>query len=160
MIKDLDKDIKRTGAKIEKWISRTDDEVILDAEQASSSIEAITPSRYALNFKNSRYINDDVFLLSNHPNSLGFLCVTFRVLGEGPQTLISSYQKSTWAFREIQVDRAEIRIFYGGSESEIIQHPCHEWTTLYIGYHAQPQTTTWHYIINNYPKLDHFLHKQ
>ena len=74
-------------------------------------------------------------------------------MGEGPQTLISSYQKSTWAFREIQVDIAEIRIFYGGAEPEIIQHPCNEWTTLYIGYHAQLHTTTWHYIINNNPKL-------
>ena len=78
-IADPKKDIKREGSgDIKQWISRSQKHFNLEAERASKSLTDLANGRYALVFKNSCYINEDIFLFANQSGSHGFICVPFR----------------------------------------------------------------------------------
>ena len=83
-IADPKKDIKRegSGGDIKQWISRSQKHFNLEAERASKSLTDLANGRHALVFKNSRYINEDIFLFANQSGSHGFICVTFHAFGD------------------------------------------------------------------------------
>ena len=149
---DLERDIQEKSGVIKQWNSRTFNNQNLLMEKSSSGTEEVSPGRYALLFKTTRFANDDIILLPNHANTSGFLCITFQADGEMEQTLISSYQNPSLPFHEIEVTRNDITLMCA-DHSEFIQHKCHEWTTLFLSYHALLHTTTWNYIINKDPKM-------
>ena len=159
-IADLKKDIKRVGSDITQWISRSQKHLNLTAERASKSLTELANERHALVFHNSRYINDDILLLANHPGTHGFICVTFYTTGgDHEQTILSNFQSSNdnnW--HEISITNTEINI-WGKEKGKIkcvtIHHTVlHKWTTLFVeqvtGANNQTQGR---YIVNNDPKL-------
>ena len=155
VIEDPTKDIKCKGSDVEQWISRSHKKFNLTAERAAS-LEQLPNERYALVFKNSRYINDDIFLLPNHPGTYGFICLTFRTSDDQEQTIVSNYDVGEPHFHEIFATSTEIGILgmeTGKTKRFIIQHSCRNWTTLFVEYAAGTYQTQGRYIINNDQKL-------
>ena len=90
----LSKDIKREGSDIKQWISQSQKELNLEAERASKSLTDLANGHHALVFHNSRYINEDILLLANHPGTHGFIFITFYTSGDHGQTILSNFQTS------------------------------------------------------------------
>ena len=138
---------------IQKWISRnTLNALNLYAEKPSSTLSVVVEGRYAITLYENRYVHDDVPFLTNLTDTNGFLCVTFRVDGDGMETvLLSSYTNQDSPFREIRVTSTEIIINATGHSitGEIIQHACNEWTTLMLSYEAHAHLTSWSWTLNN-----------
>ena len=96
-------------------------------------------------------------LLANHPESHGFLCITFYTSGDHEeQTLLSNFQTSSENWHEISTSNTEISIWgkeNGKTKRAIIHHAAHNWTTLFIEYLGAYPQTHGSYIIKNDPKL-------
>ena len=155
-IDDPIKDIKRKGSDIEEWITRSHNKFNLTAERPSKSLTELSNERYAIEFKNTRYVNDDILLYPNHPGTYGFLCVTFRTSSDHQQALLSNFDVSNSNFHEICTTSTGIDISgrqKGKSTRVPIQHNCRDWTTLFIEYAAAEQQTQFAYIINADPHL-------
>ena len=149
------KDIKREGSGgIKQWISRSQKHLYLTAERASKSLIDLANGRHALVLKDSGYINEDIFLFTNHPGSRGFICITFRASRghEELQTLLSNFQTSSENLQPTQ------KSIYGEKKNGktkcvTIHHAAHNWTTLFIEYLGAYPQTHGSYIINNDRKL-------
>ena len=134
------KDIKRGGGggggvDIKQWISRSQKHLNLEAERASKCLTELPNGCHALVFHNSRYINEDIFLLANHPGSHGFICVTFRTSADHEQTILSNFEKGEGNWREISATNTEINIYGKENGKRIrvdIHHAVHIWTTLFV----------------------------
>ena len=150
---DPSKDIKRTGTDIQKWISRSSKKSNLIAEKPAKSLMELPNGRHALEFKNARYINEDLLLIQNHPGSYGFICVTFRTSSDKEQILLSNFEDDTnQDFHEIATTTTTITI--SGKEKGIakvvpIQYSCRNWTTFFLEYTVLGRQTQFTYIINN-----------
>ena len=104
--------------------------------------------RYALGFKKNRYVSADMPVLETFPGMSGFLCVTFKMSGEGEQVLISNYEDDiNNDYCEIRVAATEI-ILHLHSDDEIVQHSCKDWTTLFIECNSDETTTYFKYDVN------------
>ena len=128
----------------------------LEAERASKSLTELPNGRHALVFHNSRYINEDILLLANHPGSHGFICVTFRASGDYEHTILSNFGKGKYNWREISATNTEINIYVnenGKRKSVNIHHAVHNWTTLFVQHATTKGETRGRYVINNDPKL-------
>ena len=149
-IENLSKDIKREGADIKSWVSRSNKNFNLTADHPATSVVNLPNERYAIVFKNSRYVNEDMSLISNHRGCYGFICITFRTSSDTPQTLLSNYERPGQGFREISISDGGIDItgaVHGGkTETVRIKHGCRDWTTLfieYVGFKHQPSQLTY-----------------
>ena len=153
------KDIKRgggVGGDIKQWIYRSQKHLNLEAERASKSLTDLANGGHALVFHNSRYINEDIFLLANHPGSLGFICVPFRTSGDHEQTILSNFEKGNDNWREISATNTEINIYEkeNGKRKRVnIHQAVHNWTTLFVQHATTKCETHGRHIINNDPKL-------
>ena len=148
-VQNPDKDLVRKGKEITTWISRSLPGLNLDADKPSTEIEKLE-DRYVINFDKTRYSTDDLTLFCNIPRSYGFLCVTFRVTTDEDQVLLSDYQQP-WAkemgYCEIKVTANEI-ILHAHTVTEIIQHSCKNWTTLFIENNSDEEITHYRYNVN------------
>ena len=103
------------------------------------------------------YINEDIMLLENHPESRGFICITLYTSGDHEeQTLLSNFQTSSDNWHEISTTNTEINIWgkeNGKTKRVIIHHAAHYWTIIFIEYLGAYPQTHGSYIINNDPKL-------
>ena len=108
----------------------------LTAEQPSKSLTNSANGHSALVFHNSRYINEDILLLANHPESHGFICITFYISGDHEQTILSNFQTSDENWHEISTSKTEINIWgkeNGKTKRVTIHHAVlHKWTTLFV----------------------------
>ena len=147
------KDVKRTATDIKEWISRSSKKSNLIAEKPSKSLTELLNGRHALKFKNTRYINEDLLLLQNHPGSYGFICVTFKTSTDEEQTLLSNFEDdNNQHFHEITITTTTITVT--GEEKGItkivpIQYNCHNWTTFFLEYIVSGGQTQFTYSINN-----------
>ena len=91
-------------------------------EQASKSLTDLANRHHALVFHNSRYINEDIMLLANHPGSHGFICVTFYTSGDHEQIYVTNTEINICGFSEgrrydntrfLQGEIASIEIYHG-----------------------------------------------
>ena len=99
----------------------------LEAEQASKSITELPNGCHALVFHNSRYTNEDILLLANHPGSHGFICITFRASGDHEQTILSNIEKSEDNWHEISATNTEINIYVNENGKRVtIHHAVHK----------------------------------
>ena len=101
-------------------------------------------------FDKSLYTHDRMFIFECAPGISGYLCVTFKVIGDGDQALLTNY-KSPDPFRqfnEIVVSKSGIQIL-GYREKQPasipIVHDCTVWSTLFIDYQVGESATmaTW-----------------
>ena len=147
-IVDPSKDLERSGKEVKKWISRSVKGWNLIAEKASSDLVKLS-DRYVLGFKKNRYvISDDMMVLKTFPGCSAFLCITFKIFGEGDQVLISNYQEDNLDdYCEIKVTATEI-ILHLHSDDEIIQRSCKDWTTLFVECNSDSTTTYFKYNVN------------
>ena len=128
----------------------------LEAERASKSLTDLANGHHALVFHNSRYINEDIMLLANHPESHGFICITFYTSGDHEQTILPNFQMSSDNWNEISVTNTEINIWgkkNGKTKRVNIHHAVHKWTTLFVEQVTAKDRMHGRYIINNNPKL-------
>lgn len=149
VIKDPEKDLEYKGSKgeITKWCSRSVIGWNLIAEKPSSDLVKLK-DRYALGFKKNRYVSTDMPMLETFPGMSSFLCVTFKMSGEGEQVLISNYEEDiNNDYCEIRVTATEI-ILHLHSDDEIVQHSCEHWTTLFIECNSDETTTYFKYDVN------------
>ena len=149
-IQNLESDLMRKGKEVQKWVSRSLPGLNLTADKASSEIEKLN-DRYALTFKEARYSSEDLALLPNVPNLYGFLCITFRVMTDEEQVLLSDYQEDeemkNMGHCEIRVSANEI-ILHVRHATEIIQHSCKDWTTLFIEHNTDEKVAHYRYNVN------------
>ena len=148
-VQNIEKDLVRKDKKITTWVSRSLPGLNLDADKPSSDIEELK-DRYVINFKEARYSTDELTLFKNLAQVYGFLCVTFRVNTDEDQVLMSDYQKRTAAengYCEIRVAANEI-VIHAHTVTEIIQHSCKSWTTLFIEYNTDDEDTHYTYNVN------------
>ena len=146
-INDPTKDLARSGQEVKKWISRSVRGLNLVAEKPSSDLVKLS-DRYALGFEKNRYVSKDLSVLTTLRGCSGFICVTFKMAGEGEQVLISNYEEdSDNDYCEIRVTATEI-ILHIHSDDEIIQHSCKDWTTLYVECNTDDTTTYFKYDVN------------
>ena len=135
LIKDPTKDLTMNKKEVKTWVSRTAEKFNLVGEKPSTDLIKLK-DRYVLGFKKNQYVSKDMTFMDTEEGSSGFLCVTFKVFGEGEQALLSNYSNSTIEdYCEIRVTSNEI-ILHIHSEDEIIQHSCKDWTTLFVGYNS------------------------
>ena len=146
-ITDPKNDIKKTGADVTEWISRSSAGMNLLAEKPSREIEQLEENRYVMHFKQTRYSTDDLTLLANPPFYYGFFCITFRVSVDDEQVLISDYLDGRTRYCEIKVTSTEIFI-HAHTDQETIPHNCKEWTTLFIEHRSNHTTTHYNYNVN------------
>ena len=133
---------------ITTWLSRSG-RGDLKMEKPVEKVE-VADHRFSLSFKKGRFTNDDLYFLPNTPGSFGFICITFKIKSAG--VLISSYQNPSVSFREI-MGRPDSLTITLDDQNEIIQHSFDKWTTLWLSYHANVETTLWEYSINNDTRL-------
>ena len=128
----------------------------LTAERASKSLTDLANGYHPLVFLKSRYINEDILLLANHPGSHGFICVTFYTSGDHEQTILSNFETSSGNWHEISATNTEINIWgkeNGQTKRVNIHHAVHNWTTLFVEQVTTKNQMHGRYIINNDPKL-------
>ena len=98
----------------------------------------------ALAFDKSLYVVEDV-ALSPYDLTYVYICVTFVVLGEQDQTIISNYDEGNpdLPFREISASNKEIRIWGAKTKSSYvpIEHKAKEtdWTTVFVEWSTNTQ---------------------
>ena len=98
-------DIKRNQKdEIIEWKCRNKKYGSINAENPSKDLIELPGFGYALGFHNSRYKANEMFIFDCLSGS-GYLCITFRVSGEGKQTLITNYNHTDpfHQFHEISV---------------------------------------------------------
>ena len=147
-------DLVIEDGKIHFWKSQSENKMNLKLIKGSHAIEQVEEFKYAIIFRETYFINDDLFFLENFADTFGFICVTFQVFGEKEQTLISDYKIECpdECFHEIAVAKDYIKLFCNG-HIEYIQHQCHHWTTLYLSYRGYQEKTIWEYCIDNDPEI-------
>ena len=147
-VQNLNKDLIRKGKEITTWVSWSLPGLNLNADKPSSVMEELE-DRYVINFKKARYSSEDLMLFANPPQMYGFLCVTFRVNSNDDQVVLSNYKKQLEkdGCCEIRVTTKEI-VLHAHKVTEIIQHSCKTWTTLFIEYNTDNQTTHYRYDAN------------
>ena len=145
-IQNLESDLDRKGKRIQKWISRSLPGLNLIADIPSSEIEQLE-DRYVLNFQKTRYSSEELAILPNFPNMYGFFCITFRVTTDDEQVVISDYQERQDGYCEIRVTANEI-ILHLHHTTEIIQHSCKNWTTLFIEYNTDEKVAHYRFNVN------------
>ena len=146
---ETDSDVEKHGKEIIKWNSRSSKNALV-AKHPSKEMVKLSNDRSALSFNNTLYTSTTIFF-ENSDDSYGFICVTFRTLGDGKQTLVTNNNGMKY-FHEIKVTKTEIEIT--GTENEklktvIIQHASQEWTTLFIEYIGEEEKTRCNYTIND-----------
>lgn len=147
VIKDPEKDLELSKKVVKKWISRSVIGWNLVAEKPSSDLVKLN-DRYALGFKKNRYVSTNMPVLETFSGMSAFLCVTFKMSGEGEQVLISNYEEDiNNDYCEIRVTATEI-ILHLHSDDEIVQHSCKHWTTLFIECNSDDTTTYFKYDVN------------
>ena len=110
---------------MKQWISRSQNHLNLEAERASKSLTELPNWRHTLVFHNSRYINEDILLLANHPGSHGFICVTFRASTDHEQTILSNFEKGKDNWHEISTTNTEINTLKRKRKRVNIHHAVH-----------------------------------
>ena len=132
-------DVQRKGDEIVEWKCRNTVHNSMVAESASKELIEIPGGGYALRFHKSVYCQGEMRLFDSIPGYCGYLCVTFKVFGDGVQTLFTNYKLRDVfrQFNEIAVSKSEIQILaYRDSSPVIISivHDCTFWTTLWVDY--------------------------
>ena len=147
-IENTSKDLEVSGREVKKWISRRVDGYHLVAKKASSDLVKIGYSgRYALGFKKNRYESREISVMDPFPGSSSFLCITFKMMGEGEQVLLSNFVGDEDDYCEIRLTNTEIILHLHGDD-EIIQHPCKDWTTLFVECNSDGTTAYFKYDVN------------
>lgn len=157
-IENLEKDIvrKAEGKEITEWISRSKRRGNLIAKKPSSEIEKIEEffrdSRYAMNFKTAHYHALQSPFLGGLKGTCGFICITFRTNSDSAEQVLMSnptrHHPPTTEY-EIKVSATEIIIQTRSNDTKkIIQHPCKEWTTLFIEYNSDDHLSHYTYDVN------------
>lgn len=143
-ITDADKDLKKKTSKVSEWVTRCEDGANLLVVKDIKNVEKCL-NRFALNLANSRLGAEDIDFLANTPGTSGFMCITFNTSDDDDRVLISNYGKDhSKDYHEVCVSSSNIIITIN-QHVEIIQHKCHTWTTLFIGYASDAHTTHYHY---------------
>ena len=147
LITDPAKDLELSKNVVKKWISRSVIGWNLVADKPSSDLIKLN-DRYVLGFKKNRYVSTDMPVLETFSGMSGFLCVTFKMSGEGEQVLLSNYEEDiNNDYCEIRVAATEI-ILHLHSDDEIVQHSCKHWTTVFIECNSDETTTYFKYDVN------------
>ena len=156
--KNPEEDVTRDETRaIIEWKSRNRQKNNLIAVHSSSEIEEIPFKNYAMVFhKNLYHAQINCFINTVIPG-YGYVCITFKVDGEGEQVLISKDHPAHDRFREfheISVTQTEINIsgYLENKPTKIpIQHNCRNWTTFFLDYttHDAVQTSEFTYILDN-----------
>ena len=136
-------DLEKSGKEVIKWISRSVTGWNLVAEKSSSDLIKLG-DRYVLGFKKNRYVSNDIGVLEKFPGTSAFLCITFKVFGDGEHVLVSNYEDEDQDYYEIRVTSTEI-ILHIHSDDEILQHSCRDWTTLFVECNSDTSTTYFKY---------------
>ena len=147
-VQDPDKDLhhKAKPGQITKWCSRSSTGGGLDAERPCNSLVKLN-GYYALEFKQNSYTASEGVLMQSEPGLGGFICITFRMAGEGEQVLVSDYDSSKDEYCEIRVTETEV-ILHLQSHDEMIQHSCRDWTTVFVEYNSDETTIYFRYNVN------------
>ena len=151
-IDDPTRDLQHDQKDITKWLSRSAKSFHLIAEKPAQNTIELVNERYAIEFKNSRYFNDELDFFAKNSRSYGFFPITFRISGDDEQTLISNWDVGSSCFSEVSATSMQIHI-YGMEDGQMItvtiQHSCTNWTTLFIDYVTGGSQTECTAIINN-----------
>ena len=152
--------VRGKGKVITEWKSRNLQKGNLVAMHPSSEVEQTSDGNYAMVFHNNLYKSPMLTLIECIPG-YGYLCITFKVDGDGEQVLITNDRRAhdrIRQFHEISVSATEIVIsgYLQNKPTEIpIQHNCRNWTTLFLDYttHESVLTSEFTYILDNDPKM-------
>ena len=159
--KNPEEDLKRGQDKtITEWKSRNLQKSNLVAVQPSSEVERVSDENYAIVFHKNLYYSGVNFIESIE-KGYGYLCITFKVDGDGEQVLITHPSRPPDRIRqfyEISVTSTEIVIsgyLQDKSKQIPIQHNCRNWTTLFLDYtsHDLANTAEFTYILDNDPMM-------
>ena len=157
--KNPEKDLVRSKEhNIIEWKSRNQQKSNFIAVHPSSKVVETPDGQYAMVFHNNLYHAQISFVEAIQ--SYGYVCITFKVDGDGEQALITNYRTRdpVRQFHEISVTSTEISIS-GYFENKLIhvpiQHNCRNWTTLFLDYttHELDSTSKFTYILDNDPKM-------
>ena len=150
-LEDLSKDIEKDGKEVKTWISRSMEKMNLVGKKPSSDLIKLKhyENRYALGFEKNNYCCPDITFLANAPGSTEFLCITFKVFGDADGVLITNRQKDGDPTDECEIRVSATEIYLNLYDTtEIIQHSCKDWTTLYIECNSDEDTTYCKYDVN------------
>ena len=142
-----------------EWKSRNLQKANLVAVHPSSEVKITPDGNYAIVFHKNLYRSQLDFIETTTPG-YGYLCITFRVDGDGEQVLITNHKThdKLRQCHEISVTATEIIIsgYLQNNPIQIpIQHNCQNWTTFFLDYttHESVNTSEFTYILNNDPKM-------
>ena len=152
--------VRGKGKVITEWKSRNLQKGNLVAMHPSSEVEQTSDGNYAMVFHNNLYKSPMLTLIDCIPG-YGYLCITFKVDGDGEQVLITNDRRAhdrIRQFHEISVSATEIVIsgYLQNKPTQIpIQHNCRNWTTFFLDYttHEPASTSEFTYILDNDPRM-------
>ena len=159
--KSPEKDLIRGKDKtIAEWKSRNPQQPNLVAVHPSSEVEQTPDGNYAMVFHNNLY-QSPIMFIENTLEGYGYLCITFKVNGDGEQVLITNDRRQhdiVKQFHEISVTSTQIVIsgYLQNEPKQIpIQHNCRNWTTFFLDYttHQTASTSEFTYILDNDPGM-------
>ena len=160
--KNPEEDLTRDKNKaIIEWKSRNLQKSNLTAVHPSSEVEKIPSQYYAMVFHKNLYHSQIDCFINTTATGYGYVCITFKVDGDGEQVLITKEHHTHDKFREfheISVTQTEINIsgYLENKPIKIpIQHNCRNWTTLFLDYttHESVSTSEFTYILDNDPRM-------
>ena len=132
-------DVRREGEEVVEWKCRNTVHESIVAESPSKELIEIPGGGHALRFRRSVYFQNEMRLFDCTLGESGYLCITFKVIGDGDQTLLTNYKSPDLfrQFNEIAVSKSEIQILgYRDRQARIISivHDCSIWTTLFVDF--------------------------
>ena len=131
---------------ITRWLSRSSGGGWMDADRPSKGLTKLN-DYYALDFMKTRYTVDDGYLMHTRPGTGGFICITFRMSGEGEQVLVTDHADDRNDYCEIRATETDLILHLRGDD-EVIQRNCREWTTAYIEYNCDKTMMYFKYNVN------------